>query len=49
VFEELCLLVQSVLEGYNVCVFVHGQTRSGTTYTVEEDCGLQTKCMIPRT
>lgn len=34
VFQEIGQLVQSSLDGYNVCIFAYGQTGSGKTYTM---------------
>lgn len=34
VFEDTRYLVQSAVDGYNVCIFAYGQTGSGKTFTV---------------
>ena len=43
VFGEISQLVQSALDGYNVCIFCYGQTGSGKTYTMSSADGI-----IPR-
>ncbi|KAG5873436.1 hypothetical protein JTB14_031053 [Gonioctena quinquepunctata] len=47
-FEELAHLVQSALDGYDVCVFAYGQTGSGKTYTMQGSDSPEHHGMIPR-
>ena len=39
VYEEVRELVQTALDGKNVCIFSYGATKSGKTYTLEGPSG----------
>nr|BBK04052.1 kinesin-like protein [Nicotiana tabacum] len=52
VYSDIQPLIQSVLDGFNVCIFAYGQTGSGKTYTMtgpegasEEDWGVNYRAL----
>ncbi|KAK9493759.1 P-loop containing nucleoside triphosphate hydrolase protein [Lipomyces doorenjongii] len=45
IFSEISQLVQSALDGYNVCIFCYGQTGSGKTYTMASEDGMITRAV----
>merc|ERR1711881_307439 len=51
VFSEIKSMVQSALDGHNVCMFAYGQTGSGKTFSMEgpDEASDETEGLIPRT
>ncbi|CAG8696459.1 11696_t:CDS:1, partial [Racocetra fulgida] len=50
IFSEVAHIVQSVVDGYNGCIFAYGQTGAGKTYTMTGpvNANPETEGMIPR-
>ncbi|KAK3604681.1 hypothetical protein CHS0354_009292 [Potamilus streckersoni] len=48
IFEDTNNLIQSAIDGYNVCIFAYGQTGSGKTFTMIGDRELKYPGIAPR-
>lgn len=48
-FTELSSLIQSSIDGYNVCIFSYGQTGAGKTYTMLGGGEKHNQGLLPRT
>uniref|UniRef100_A0A8C6PFK4 Kinesin-like protein n=3 Tax=Nothobranchius furzeri TaxID=105023 RepID=A0A8C6PFK4_NOTFU len=47
-FQDTNRLIQSVIDGYNVCIFAYGQTGSGKTFTMVGDKDQKNPGIMPR-
>ncbi|XP_041855493.1 kinesin-like protein KIN-14I [Melanotaenia boesemani] len=47
-FQDSYRLIQSVIDGYNVCIFAYGQTGSGKTFTMVGDKDQKNPGIMPR-
>lgn len=42
------MLIQSAIDGFNVCIFAYGQTGSGKTYTMTGESETGSQGIVPR-